>query len=61
MFLVLALVLLGWAGYPAVPDYPARYPDIIWQEKAGYWQGMPNNPAKYLASGKKNQIWSNPS
>ena len=35
--------------------------DIIWQEKAGYRQGMPNNPAEYLASGKKNQIWSNPS
>ena len=33
MFLVLALVLLGWAGYPAVPDYPARYPTLSGKKK----------------------------
>ena len=33
MLLVLALVLLGWAGYPAVPDYPARYPTLSGKKK----------------------------
>ena len=31
--LVLALVLLGWAGYPTVPDYPARYPTLSGKKK----------------------------
>ena len=33
MLLVIALVLWGWAGYPAVPDYPARYPTLSGKKK----------------------------